>query len=397
MSPQPPSPPQSLRALVARFDPSAFDAPRGRARVRLAVAGEGAWDVVIEGEQARLGAASPREPDALLAADAATWDSVGADLRGGMDAFRAGRLSVRRNLHLGVGLLAATSGLTGPGRLAFHRVGTRVGDISLLEAGTGDPVLMLHGLGATKASFLPSVAALAQTHRAIALDLPGFGDSAKPIRAPYNARYFARAVVALLDALGIERAHLMGNSMGGRAALETGLRAPERVARLALLTPALPWRGERTWAAYLRVLRPELGLIQPVSRRAVESVVRRLIPGANRGWAAAGVDEFLRSYLSARGRAAFYAALRNIYLDRPDGVDGLWARLPELEPEALFVWGRRDTLVPARFAGPVTDALPNARHLVLDCGHVPQLEAPAQTHLAVREFLLGRDKRVRAA
>jgi pimeloyl-ACP methyl ester carboxylesterase len=393
------SPPQSLSTLLARFDGSVFDAPRGRARLRLGVTGEGEWDVVVEGDRARLEpAAQGREPDALLLADPATWRRIAADLRGGMDAFRTGRLRVRRDLHLGVGLLAATSGMTGRGRLTFRRQRTDVGDIALLEAGVGDPVVMLHGLGGTKASFLPSVAAMADGHRAIAIDLPGFGDSVKPLGAAYDARFFARAVVSLLDALELERADLIGNSLGGRVALETGLRAPDRVGRLALLCTALAWRTKRPWAPLLRWVRPELGLIQPVSRRATEAVVQRLIPGAADGWVAAGVDEFLRAYYSPRGRAAFYAALRNIYLDEPDGPEGFWTRLRSLEPDTLFVWGREDTLVPVAFARHVERVLPRAQHLELDCGHVPQLEAPREVHAAIRDFFAGaRGPRERAA
>jgi pimeloyl-ACP methyl ester carboxylesterase len=274
-----------------------------------------------------------------------------------------------------------------------RRQRTEVGDIALLEAGVGDPVVMLHGLGGTKASFLPSVAALADRHRVIAIDLPGFGDSAKPLGAPYDAPYFARAVVSLLDALGLERADLIGNSLGGRVALETGLRTPHRVGRLALLCTALAWRSNRRWAPLLRWVRPELGLIQPVPRRATEAIVRRLIPGATDGWVAAGVDEFLRAYCAPRGRAAFYAALRSIYLDEPDGAEGFWPRLRMLEPDALFVWGREDALVPVAFARHVKRALPLAAHLELDCGHVPQLEAPRELHAALREFFAGARQR----
>ena len=72
-----------------------------------------------------------------------------------------------------------------------------------MQAGTGPPVVLLHGLGATKASFLPTVAALAENHRVIAMDLPGFGESDKPFPAPYDAEYFATWVEALLDELGI--------------------------------------------------------------------------------------------------------------------------------------------------------------------------------------------------
>jgi pimeloyl-ACP methyl ester carboxylesterase len=372
-----PAPPDSLRTLVGRYDPAVFDA---RARVRLEV-GEEAWDAVLEAGTARL--ADPGEhPAARLSADAQTWEQVASDVRGGLEAFRRRRLKVRHNLHVGVGFLAATSGLDGPGRLEFRRVR----GLSYLQAGAGDPIVMLHGLGATKMSLLPTVGALADRFRCISLDLPGFGDSVKPIGARYDARYFAGAVVTLLDALGIERAHLVGNSLGGRVALEVGLRDPDRVGRLGLLAPSMAWRRERRWAPALRLLRPELGLMQIAPERAVDPIVRRLIPGGRDGWAAAGVDEFLRSYKTARGRAAFYAAARQIYLEEPEGDDGFWPRLRTLEPDALFVWGRHDKLVPIAFARHVSEAVPGARHAELDCGHVPQLERPRETHAALAEF-----------
>ena len=74
-----------------------------------------------------------------------------------------------------------------------------------------------------KRQFLPTVGALADRHRVIALDLPGFGDSDKPFAAGYNAPFFARSVVALMDALDLPSASLIGNSMGGRVALELSL------------------------------------------------------------------------------------------------------------------------------------------------------------------------------
>jgi pimeloyl-ACP methyl ester carboxylesterase len=99
------------------------------------------------------------------------------------------------------------------------------------------------------------------------------------------------------------------------------------------------------------------------------------------------VDEFLRSYLSPRGRVAFYAAARNIYLEDPYGPRGFWTRLPALDRESLFVWGRHDPLVPIAFARHVRQALPGARHVELDCGHVPQLERPRATHDQIARFL----------
>ena len=93
---------------------------------------------------------------------------------------------------------------------------------------------------------------------------------------------------------------------------------------------------------------------------------------------------------SPRGRAAFYASARNIYLDEPRGDTGFWTRLGELQPRSLFIWGRNDTLVPIAFRRHVEQALPAARHRELRCGHVPQLERPGETHAAMREFLKDR-------
>lgn len=381
------TPPATLQTLVDRFDPAVFDAA-GTARLRIWGAADEPWDAVITGDAAVLEPADrSRRADAILSADPATWRKIVRDLRGGMAAFRGGKLTVRRDLHLGVGFLAATTDGTRPAGLRFRAVDTAAGKISVMESGEGSPVLMLHGLGATKASFLPTITALADDHRVIAMDLPGFGDSDKPLRGAYDAAFFADAAVALLDALGIDRAAVVGNSMGGRAAIEVGLRHPDRVERLVLLAPSLAWLRSRRWAKPLRLVPPKLGAIQPAPRRVVEGIVRRVVPGAREDWTAAGVDEFLRAYLHPRGRAAFYAAARNIYLEEPHGPDGFWTRLPTLQPEALFVWGRQDGLVPIGFARHVESALPNARHLELDCGHVPQLEAPRQTHRAMARFL----------
>ena len=380
------TPPAGLTALIERFDPDVIDVPSGSARIRLAVDGEGEWDAVIDDGAIELQPAGDRQPDALLSADWATWEQIARDVRGGMVAFRERRLSVRQNLHLGVGFLAATSAIADERRLRFESVRTRLGKISTLSAGEGDPVICVHGLGATKASFLPTVAALADHHRVIAIDLPGFGDSDKPLGAPYDAPYFARAIEALLDELEIERAHLIGNSMGGRVAIEMGLLRPERTGRMALLCPALAWLRSRRWRWLLQAPLPMLGLIQPAPRVITEPIVRNLVPGGKDGWSAAGVDEFLRSYLTPRGRVAFYEAARSIYIDEPYGERGFWTRLAQMSPRTLFIWGRHDQLVPLAFRKHVERALPAARHLELDCGHVPQLEAPKQTHDAIREF-----------
>ena len=383
----PRSAPAGLVTLVERFDHAAFDLPGGRAVIRAAITGGEEWDVIVERGRVRLSEPGRGQPDALLSADAATWEAIASDVARGMDAFRRGRLRVRRNLHLGVGFLAATSGMAGPGRLRFRRVRTRAGAFSIIEAGQGPPVLMLHGLGGTKASFLPSIAALAPSFRTVAVDLLGFGDSDKPLGASYGPGFQARAVEQLLDALELERAHIVGHSMGGRVALELGFAHAGRTDGLVLMTPAMAWLRERRWAPYLRWIRPELGLIQLAPRAAVEPFMRWLIPGADTSWGQSAIDEFVRTYTSPRGRAAFYAAARNIYLDEPHGDEGFWSRLRTLAPESLFIWGRNDRLVPLAFIKHVERALPAAEHVELICGHLPQIERPRETHAAIARFL----------
>src|SRR3954463_6347230 len=381
-------PPEALGALLERFDRDAFDMPRGRARVRLGVKGHGAWDLEVQRHRHRVRRANTgNEAHAELSADLGTWARVAQDLKGGMQAYRAGRLHVRRNLHLGVGFLAATNDSGDPDRLKFRTVDTECGRVSTLEAGRGKPLVMLHGLGATKAEFLPSVPALAPNgFRTIAIDLPGFGDSDKPFPAASGARFFARRVAATLDALGLDRTHLLGHSMGGRVALEVGMRHPDRIDRLVLMTPSMAWLSQPGWAKSLKLVRPELGILQPAPKGFVESIVKRVVPASDSHFVAPALDEFLRSYLTPRGRVAFYAAARNIALEPPGEF---WEGLRELAPESLFIWGRRDGLVPIGFARHVRERLPEAQHCELDCGHVPQLERPAQLHAALTRFLRG--------
>ena len=362
----------AVKTLAARYDPSVADPPL-QARVRL-TAGEEAHDAVISPDGALIVEANGRTPDAVISGTPEAWRRAAE--KGGLASLRAGGLRMRQNLHVAVGFLAGTSG-----GLRLRMYETPHGAISAAEAGSGPVLLAIHGLGGTKASFLPTIGALADAFRVIAVDLPGFGDSVKPLRAPFDAPYFARVMDDVLDAVGADRAHVVGNSMGGRIGIELALTRAERVDRLVLLSPAMAWLRPRRWAPIVRLLRPELSLVP----MPVEPIVRRLVP-AN-GWAAAGVDEFLRAYTTARGRHAFNAAARNIYLDEPHGEEGMWSRLAALQHESLFVWGRKDRLVPIAFMKHVERTLPAARHLELDCGHVPQVERPRETHKAIREFL----------
>ena len=179
--------------------------------------------------------------------------------------------------------------------------------------------------------------------------------------------------------------------MGGRVAIEVALRAPERVGGLALLCPAVAFL-RRGWQPLVKLLRPEFGLLPHRIRRSL--VAEQLWSmfadpdTLDPSVADVVVDEFQRIYGSAGARLAFLAAARNIYLDRPYGADGFYPRLHGLERPALFVWGTHDPLIPAAFSRQIARALPAAEQVILDdCGHVPQIEQPAQTNSLIAGFL----------
>ena len=235
--------------------------------------------------------------------------------------------------------------------------------ISTLTAGDGvETVVLIHGLGGTKSSFYETVSALAPRYTVHAIDLPGFGASSKPARAPYDPAWFARAIVRFLDARGIRRAHLVGNSLGGRIAIEVGLAAPERVNSLSLLTPSMAWRKHRTLVPLVKLLRPELAAIpHTLTSQLVRRQFWSMFGGPDRlhpTVADLAVEEFLAGYRDPAARVAFSAAARNIYLEEPDGPNGFWTRLAGLQPPAMFIWGDHDPLVPLAFCAHVSEVLP---------------------------------------
>jgi pimeloyl-ACP methyl ester carboxylesterase len=383
----------ALRARVAR--PSGRAATRD-ARIVFDAGRAGAWTVRLRRSGVTLARGRTRNASTRLFADAATFAQVLEGRLAGVEAFLAGRLLLRGNIALALEL----DDLLEPARRdprspRVHRVRADGVRTFYLEAGDRDapPVLLLHGLGATSASFLPTLWDLARDHRVFAVDLPGFGESGKPVRA-LHAAYFARWAIAFLDALGIERAHLVGNSMGGRVALEVALRAPDRVDRLALLCPSLAWRRYRVAVGLVRLLRPEIAVTPlPMLHALVVGALRVMFAHPERIPQAAmqgAADEFLRVFATPRGRIAFFHAAREIYLEDPHGTRGFWDRLPHLARPALFLFGDRDRLVPKSFMRHVQRAVPAATcEVIRECGHVPQFEHPDATNARIRAFFSG--------
>ena len=350
------------------------------------------WEVRCDRHAARVRrGATRRRPDVTITTDADTWMRLRQGEFSGIDAFQQRLLGVRGNLDWAIsfeGMFRLPGGR--PPLLEIREVPVGRHRVSTLTMGEGPDVLLLHGLGATRASLFETAAELSRRYRVHAPDLPGFGSSCKPALGGYNASWFAEIMLGLLDELGIEKAHVVGNSMGGRVAIELGLVAPDRVGALGLLCPAVAW-VKRGLHPVVRLLRPELGMLPHGFRRSVvASQFQSFFYNRDAIDPAVGdlvVDEFRRIYHTAGARFAFLASARNIYLEAPFGRNGFYPRLAGLRPPALFIWGSHDPLVPPAFSRHVARWLPSAEQLTLErCGHVPQVERPEETHRLLREF-----------
>jgi len=350
------------------------------------------WEVrcTAHGARARKGATN-RRPDVVIGTDADTWIALRRGELSGVEAFSRRLLYARGNLDLAIafeGMFRLENGRRP--LLRIHEVRLPGRRVSTLTMGSGPDVLLIHGLGGAKSSFFDAAAALSRDYRVHALDLPGFGSSSKPPTAAYTARWFAETVRDTQDALGISRAHVAGNSMGGRVAIELGLRHPERVAALVLLCPAVAF-VKRTYHPIVRALRPELGLLpHQLSREKVAAHFWSLFAdpdGIDPSVADVVIDEFQRIYATPGGRIAFLSSARNIYLDAPYGRNGFYGRLAQLQAPSLFVWGSHDRVIPPAFARHVARWLPTAEQIVLEaCGHVPQVERADQTIGLLQRF-----------
>jgi pimeloyl-ACP methyl ester carboxylesterase len=350
------------------------------------------WEVRCTTDAARVRkGATRREPDVCISTDAGTWLCLREGRFSGVQAFQQRLLTVRGNLDYAIGFEGMFRLAGGrPPLLQIHDVPVGRHRISTMTMGEGPNVLLLHGLGATRASLLETAATLSRRYRVHAPDLPGFGSSSKPALGAYNAGWFADHMIGLMDELGIERAHVVGNSMGGRVAIEMGLTEPGRVGALGLLCPAVAWI-RRGFHPVVRMLRPEFGLLPHSIRRSlVASQFRSIFHNRDVVDPEIGdlmVDEFQRIYHSAGARYAFLASARNIYLEAPYGRHGFYPRLAELRPPALFLWGSHDSVIPAAFGGHVHKWLPTAEQVTIqDCGHVPQVERPDEVNPLLMRF-----------
>jgi pimeloyl-ACP methyl ester carboxylesterase len=259
-------------------------------------------------------------------------------------------------------------------------------DVAYAEIGEGEPIVFVHGISGSWQNWLENLPHFGRTHRAIALDLPGFGASPMP-SWPIDMPAYGRLLHDFCEKLGLQGATLVGNSMGGLVAAEAVLSAPERFDRLVLVSAAgfintwLPHqRGKATSQAWSTFGRPFGAAARFfVSHRRGRWLMFRFAiryPGRLRKellW------EQMASGLPAPG-----------FTDALDAVIEYDARerLEEIETPTMIVWGMDDWVIPSIAALSYHRRIPHSRLEIFErTGHVPQMERPVRFNRVLEEFL----------
>ncbi|MBB3051252.1 4,5:9,10-diseco-3-hydroxy-5,9,17-trioxoandrosta-1(10),2-diene-4-oate hydrolase [Prauserella isguenensis] len=260
------------------------------------------------------------------------------------------------------------------------------------EAGTehADTVILLHGGGpgaSAWSNFSRNIPELAKTFRTIAVDQPGFGRSDKPTGHPQYFVHSSSAVVGLMDALGIEKAHLIGNSLGGGAAVRLALDHPDRAGRLVLMGPGGlsvnlfapdPTEGVKNLARFAAPPGP--------SKEKLEEFLRVMVYDQS-----LITDELVEERFAAASTPESLAAMgaMGASFAGPDYELGmLWREAHRLRQRVLLIWGREDRVNPLDGALVALKTIPRAQlHVFGRCGHWAQLECFDEFNRIATDFL----------
>ncbi|HUS14972.1 MAG TPA: alpha/beta fold hydrolase [Chloroflexia bacterium] len=264
--------------------------------------------------------------------------------------------------------------------------------VRYLEAGPPDaPALVLiHGFGGMAETWGAVMGRLAGEYRLIAPDLPGFGYSERSSAPIFTLRRRAEGIVALLDHLGIGRATLVGNSMGGAVALQTAYSFPERVDRLVLADAVAGYDGKGTSPSPLlgEVLRrTPLGKILLTTLFYDDARAAKLV-GAMYYDRGRFTPQMQAHYLRPRRVRGSLDSLLALTATRAD--DNLPTGIAAIATPTLILWGQDDRLVGPAYAERLHADLRDSRVVLIpDCGHLPQEERPDAFVAALRGFLTG--------
>ena len=252
------------------------------------------------------------------------------------------------------------------------------------------PVLLLHGIGRSLEDWAPQYERLADSHRVIALDVPGFGFSDRP-RGAVTLPAFARGVAGAVDALGEKRPlHVIGNSLGGAIALQLLAHEPDRVASLVLVNSA-GFGSEVT--VLLRML--AMPVVGPLSTRRTTRASARVLERTIFADRSLATKERVDHALAVGRQPDAGAVMRETAVElatgrgvRPEWRRRLAAAAAQHRRPTLIMWGDRDRVLPAHHLNEARRAFPHAEtHLLPGIGHMPQIECPKEFADLVVPFL----------
>ncbi len=240
------------------------------------------------------------------------------------------------------------------------------------DVGSGPPLILIHGIGGDADDWAFCLQALSSSHRVIALDMLGFGRSDKP-HIEYTLGGFVEVLERFLRALGIERATLVGGSLGGWIAAAYTLRFPESVDKLVLVDSAGVWEGITELPVDLHVsslahMREVFGHLFCDKSLATDALI----------------EMAYQQHLERGDGYTIDSVLRNL----SDGREHLDDRIAELRVPTLVIWGEQDEMIPVELGRRIHRLIAGSRLQVIPkCGHLPALEKPAEFVRCVLEFL----------
>jgi pimeloyl-ACP methyl ester carboxylesterase len=263
----------------------------------------------------------------------------------------------------------------------FVRAGGQL--VHVEQAGSGEPVVLLHGFGASTYSWRKVVPALAERYRVVAIDLNGFGYTQRPrSRESYTREGQAKLVMATMDALGIARAHLVGHSYGGGITLYLASRHPERFRSMVLVDSSAPTyaNDRRSRAAALRPLDALFVRTVALRPRAIRKALLRSF------WDDSKVTpELVRAYFD---RVAVEGVGDAFYGLTAPALPGPPVELEKIEIHTLAVWGDHDELISPESGRRAAARLPHSEFVLLaGSGHLPMEEQPEALLQAILPFL----------
>ena len=292
-------------------------------------------------------------------------------------------------LALGSCGLSAGDAVDGP----YARLGPPEAPVRLYyeETGKGSPVLLIHGFGASTFTWRHIAPELAKTHRVIAVDLKGFGQSDKPFDSRYSVFDQAALLAQLIEDTDLHNLTLVGHSFGGGIALLLALEANERLkgrlARLVLLDSIAYPQNIPVFFRLLDVpLVSHLG-VSMVPASFQTRVALRIAYFDDSKIDQDEVDTYAAPLKTAAGKHAIIYSARQIV---PDGLAEISERYKTIELPTLILWCDHDRIVPFEVGLKLRRTLPNSTlRLVEDCGHMPQEEQPESTLKLLQDFLGG--------